>query len=174
MYIRVLNQADAEKYRELRLQSLLNHPEAFLSTYEAEEELPLETMRSRLEPAEGKFTLGGFTELDELAGMVTFIRESNGKLRHKGNVYAMYVSPAARKQKLGYRLMTELIVRAGQLPGLEIINLTVFSDNYAAKRLYTALGFTCYGTERKAVKVDGMYLEEDLMTLELNPLRLYP
>ncbi|QSF45896.1 GNAT family N-acetyltransferase [Paenibacillus tianjinensis] len=174
MYIKVLNPADAEKYRELRLESLLNHPEAFLSTYEAEKGLPFETTRSRLEPAEGRFTLGGFTEQDELAGMVTFIREDRARISHKGNVYAMYVSPAARKQKLGYRLMTELLVRAGQLPGLEIVNLTVFSDNHAAKRLYTSLGFTCYGTERKAVKLDGVYLDEDLMTLELNQLLLYP
>lgn len=168
MYIRVLNPADAGNYREIRLQSLLDHPEAFLSSYETEKEMPLEITRSRLEPAEGRFTLGGFTERDELVGVVTFIRESSGKIRHKGNIYAMYVSPAARNQKLGYRLMKELIVRAGQLPGLERVNLTVFSDNDPAKRLYTSLGFTCYGTERKAVKLDGVYLDEDLMTLELN------
>ncbi|WP_310831659.1 GNAT family N-acetyltransferase [Paenibacillus pedocola] len=167
MYIRVLNPADAGNYREIRLQSLLDHPEAFLSSYEKEKEMPLEITRSRLEPAEGRFTLGGFTERDELAGVVTFIRESSGKIRHKGNVYAMYVSPAARNRKLGYKLMKELIVRAGQLPGLERINLTVFSDNDPAKRLYTSLGFSCYGTERKAVKLDGVYLDEDLMTLEL-------
>ncbi|MNC43469.1 putative acetyltransferase YhhY [compost metagenome] len=101
--------------------------------------------------------------------MVTFIRENRDKIRHKGNVFAMYVSPEARKQKLGRRLMTELITQAGQLPGLEIINLTVFSDNLPAIRLYTSLGFVCYGTERNAVKLNGAYLNEDLMALALKP-----
>lgn len=170
MYIRVLNPADAEVYREIRLQSLLDHPEAFLSSYEAEKELPMESIRIRLEPSDGKFTLGGFNEQHELAGIVTFVRESRDKISHKGNVYAMYITPAARKQKLGYGLMQELIQRAGQLPGMEIINLTVFSDNVPAKRLYASLGFSIYGTERKAVKQNGVYLDEDLMSLTLSPV----
>ncbi|MDF9842169.1 MULTISPECIES: GNAT family protein [unclassified Paenibacillus] len=168
MYIRLLNPDDAEQYRGLRLQALQLHPEAFLSTYEAEKEMPLEVTSRRLEPAEDKFTLGGFTGQGELAGVVTFIRESREKLRHKGSVFAMYVTPSARKQKLGHSLMSELITRAGQMPGLMTVNLTVFSDNQPAKRLYAALGFTCYGTERNAVKLDGRYLDEDLMTLELD------
>ncbi|MNI30875.1 putative acetyltransferase YhhY [compost metagenome] len=169
MYIRVVNADDAAAYRSLRLESLLSAPEAFLSSYEAEKDLPVEATRSRLEPGEGKFTLGGFTERDELAGMVTFIRENRDKISHKGNVYAMYVSPAARKQELGRRLMTELITKAGQLAGMEIINLTVFSDNLPAIRLYASLGFVCYGTERNAVKLNGVYLNEDLMALALKP-----
>lgn len=104
MYIRMLNPADAEPYRALRLQALQLHPEAFLSSYEEEKELPLEVTRSRLEPAEDRFTLGGYTEQGELAGVVTFIRESREKLRHKGSVFAMYVSPAARRRKLGHSL----------------------------------------------------------------------
>jgi RimJ/RimL family protein N-acetyltransferase len=169
MYIRVLNPADAEEYREIRLQSLLDHPEAFLSSYEEEKNLPVESMRTRLEPQEGRFTLGGFNEQHELAGIVTFVRESREKISHKGNVYGMYITPAARKQKLGYMLMQELIQRAGQLQGLMIINLTVFSDNLPAKRLYTSLGFSAYGTERNAVNLNGVYLDEELMSLALTP-----
>ncbi|UQZ35125.1 GNAT family N-acetyltransferase [Paenibacillus sp. PK3_47] len=169
MYIRVLNPDDAKIYREIRLQSLLAHPEAFLSSYEAEKDLPVEATRSRLEQTDGQFTLGGFSEKHELTGIVTFVRESRDKIRHKGNVYAMYISPAARKQKLGYLLMLELIEKSRRLPGMEIINLTVFSDNLPAIKLYTSLGFVRYGTERNAVKLSGKYLDEDLMSLTLTP-----
>ncbi|WP_042198030.1 GNAT family N-acetyltransferase [Paenibacillus camerounensis] len=169
MYIRMLNQADAEQYRELRLQALRLHPEAFLSSYEEEKELPLDATRSRLEPVEGRFTLGGFNAEHELAGMVTFIREGREKIRHKGNVFAMYVSPAARGQKLGCALLTGLLARVRQMPGLAVINLTVTANNLPAKRLYSTLGFTCYGTERNAVRLaGGRYLDEDLMTLVLS------
>ncbi|AIQ45322.1 hypothetical protein R70723_04980 [Paenibacillus sp. FSL R7-0273] len=169
MYIRMLDQADAEQYRELRLQALRLHPEAFLSSYEEEKELPLDTTRSRLEPTEDKFTLGAFNTEHELAGVVTFIREGREKIRHKGNVFAMYVSPAARGQKLGFALLTELLARVRQITGLAVINLTVMADNLPAKRLYSALGFTCYGTERDAVRLaDGRHLDEHLMTLVLS------
>lgn len=167
MNIRVLDPADAESYREIRLESLLNHPEAFLSSYEAEAEMPMETTRTRLQPVAGSFTLGGFNEQGELMGVVTFVRENRDKLRHKGNVYAMYVKPGARKQRLGTLLMSELIARVRQIPGLELLNLTVFSNNHPAKRLYVSLKFTCYGTERNAVKQNGSYWDEDLMSLPL-------
>lgn len=63
--------------------------------------------------------------------------------------------------------MVELIARARLLPGLEILNLTVTSNNLSAKGLYESLGFICYGTEPKAMKVGDEYLDEDLMILML-------
>uniref|UniRef100_UPI0028A84F3C GNAT family N-acetyltransferase n=1 Tax=Paenibacillus sp. TaxID=58172 RepID=UPI0028A84F3C len=63
--------------------------------------------------------------------------------------------------------MKELITKAAQLPGLEKLNLTVMSTNIPAKKLYESLGFTCYGTERNAMKLELSYLDEDFMSLEL-------
>ncbi|MBT2290970.1 N-acetyltransferase [Paenibacillus albidus] len=168
MDIRLLTAEDAERYRVIRLQSLLEHPEAFLSTYAVEKELPLDTTRQRLGPSGDQFTLGGFTEQGELAGVVTFRRESRDKIRHKGNVFALYVRPEARQQRLGYALMTELIARARQIEGLEVLLLAVISENLAARRLYEALGFTCYGTELNALKVGTRYWSEDLFSLPLD------
>ncbi|WP_340007094.1 GNAT family N-acetyltransferase [Paenibacillus sp. FSL K6-0276] len=168
MNVRLLNSADAEIYRTIRLQSLQEHPEAFLSSYEAEKDMPIETTQSRLTLSEEHFTLGGFTENGELVGVVTFVRESRSKIRHKGNVVAMYVDQKARGQRVGYALMKELITRAEQLPGLEILNLSVVSSNVPAKKLYESLGFILYGTERNAMKLEDSYLDEDFMSLELN------
>ncbi|MBP2110303.1 hypothetical protein J2Z70_000442 [Paenibacillus silagei] len=57
MYIRTLAPSDAESYRELRLQSLQQHPEAFLSSYESEAKLSIETTRIRLDSSDEHFTL---------------------------------------------------------------------------------------------------------------------
>lgn len=167
MYLRMLISEDAEVYRGLRLQSLRLHPEAYLSSYESEKKLSIVTTRIRLEPSENNFTLGAFDGEEKLVGIVTFFRESRPKIDHKANVYSVYVDSDVRKQGVGRRLMVELIARARLLPGLEILNLTVTSNNVAAKRLYESLGFICYGTEPKAMKLGDEYLDEDLMILLL-------
>lgn len=99
--------------------------------------------------------------------MATFFRESRPKIQHKAHVYAVYVDSVARKHGLGRALMLELIARAKAAPGLEQLMLTVTSSNLPAKRLYESLGFVRYGTEPKAMKLDGEYLDEDLMVLLL-------
>ncbi|CAG7656504.1 GNAT family N-acetyltransferase [Paenibacillus allorhizosphaerae] len=167
MLIRVLNPEDAEVYRTLRLRSLKEHPHAFLTTYDMEKERPLEVTKQRLQATADQFTLGCFTSENELAGMVTFVRETHPKLKHKGNIYAMYVAPKYRGNKAGSAMLRELIERAGRCDGLEQLNLTVMSDNAAAKRLYESIGFEVYGTERHALQLDGRYWDEDLMALKL-------
>ncbi|NOU92367.1 GNAT family N-acetyltransferase [Paenibacillus sp. LMG 31456] len=167
MNIRCLNPTDAEIYRQIRFTSLKENPEAFLTTYEIQLEKPIEEFQQNLQQTAMKFTLGCFTKADELAGIVTFVRESNPKITHKGSIYAMYVNPEFRGMRVGYALLTELLQRAKQLPGLEQINLTVVSNNLAAKRLYESVGFTTYGTERNAMKSNGQYWDDDLMSIIL-------
>lgn len=165
MQIRALEPSDAERYREIRLNALRGSPEAFLTTYEMEREKPLEETRQQLQSSEGRFVLGVWADR-ELAGIVAFVRESHPKLRHKGNVYAMYVAPHWRGRGIGKALIAELVRRAQAIDGLEKLNLSVVSDNAAAKSLYESAGFRTYGTEPKAMKSQGGYLDEDLMTLE--------
>lgn len=164
--IRLLDSADAEIYREIRLKSLKDNPEAFLAVYELELDKSIEVTRNNLKPSDGRFTLGAFNE-NRVVGIVTFVRESGVKTNHKGNVYGMYVSPAFRGQGIGKALINKLVEQAKQCDGLERINLTVISNNDAAKNLYRSTGFIVYGTEANALKVGGHYWDEDLMVLIL-------
>lgn len=167
MNIRCLDSSDAGIYQAIRLRSLQESPRAFLTSYEIENERSMEIVKQRLQPEDGKFTLGCFSDSQELIGTVTFLRETNPKIAHKGNVYAVYVSPEYRGQGVGHALMTELIHRAREIPGLEQINLSV-SGSLAAKGLYQSLGFTVFGTERNAMKINGHYEDEDWMVLRLH------
>jgi ribosomal protein S18 acetylase RimI-like enzyme len=167
MQIRILDKTDAEIYRELRLKSLKENPEAFLTTYEIEKDKSIEQLQQNLVPSDNRFTLGAFIN-GKLIGIVTFVRESNPKVVHKGNIYAMYVSPDFREKGIGKSLVQELVIKAKQCVGLEQINLTVISNNNAAKRLYEANGFITYGTERNALRTGSQYWDEDLMALRLN------
>ena len=166
MKIRKLNETDAEKYQEIRLNALKTDPEAFGSTYVREVEFSLEQVASRIAPTKDRFVLGTLNN-GELVGIVTFMRESGLKTCHKGNVFGIYVNPDFRGKSLGKALLIELIEQAKKCEGLEQINLAVVTENHSAKNLYKSLGFEVYGTERNALKFNGEYFDEDLMVLKL-------
>ena len=165
MNIRILNEDDAQSYQKVRLSALKNNPEAFGSTYEREVEFSIATVKERIAPSTDSFVLGAFDYHCSLIGIVTFMRENSIKMRHKGNVFGMYVVSENRGQGVSKLLMAELIKEAKNCDGLEQLNLAVVSDNVAAKKLYNSLGFKVYGVERNALKFDGHYFDEDLMVL---------
>ena len=151
--IRRLEPADAALYREIRLEALQKNPEAFGSTFEKENAQPL----SWFEAAIGRADIfGGF-----LAGIAGFAAQEGAKHAHKGLLWAMYVRSAARKSGLGKILVAAVLDHArGRV---EMVQLTVVSENEAARRLYEAMGFVEYSYEKRALKHDGRYYDEVLM-----------
>ncbi len=165
MEIRQLNSMDAGQYQNLRLEALQKDPEAFASSYEEEKEYTLETYADRLK-SENVFTYGAF-ENDKLCGVVTLVRETKRKTRHKVTIFAMYVSPEIRKMGVGKRLMEAAIEKAKQMGGVEQITLTVVSTNESAKKLYHLYGFETFGLEKRSEKIDQTYYDEEYMVLFL-------
>ena len=80
------------------------------------------------------------------------------KEAHKSLLVGMYVRPSARKSGVGRRLVETIVEFARQR--VELIQLSVVSDNEQARRLYGRLGFLEYGIEKKALKQDGRYYDE--------------
>ena len=92
MEIRELGEADATEYRELRLRALREHPESFLSSYEAERARPETEVAARLaRSAESPddFILGCYVD-DELVGTIGFSRDDREKQRHRGFIWGMH------------------------------------------------------------------------------------
>jgi ribosomal protein S18 acetylase RimI-like enzyme len=77
----------------------------------------------------------------------------------------MYVRPDARKAGVGRRLVEAVIEHARA--HVEVIQLSVISDNEPARRLYASLGFVEYGLEKDSLKQNGHYYDEILMALDL-------
>lgn len=48
---------------------------------------------------------------------------------------------------------------------LEQLNLGVVSTNEPAKRLYESMGFKTYGIEKRAIKMNGVYNDDEHMVL---------
>lgn len=163
--IRLLTKADAKKYWELRLQALQVNPEAFITTYEeaVRQENPLERVASNLS-SNSSFTFGAFNNENRLVGVVTLLTEEKDAYKHKGHIVAMYVDTENRRSGFARDLIRKAIERAKEMK-LEQLNLGVVSTNEPAKRLYESMGFKTYGIEKRAIKMNGVYSDDEHMVL---------
>jgi len=160
--IRRLETDDAAIYREMRLEGLKAHPEAFGASWDDEIEQPSAWWSERLE---SNTVFGGWIDRSPLLGVASFYVLGATKQRHKGILWGMYVHPDARGTGLAASLLQHVIEHARPL--VEEIRLTVMASNTAAHRLYSAAGFEPYGLERRALKVGDNYYDDVLMALLL-------
>jgi hypothetical protein len=79
--VRRLESHDAASYREIRLESLQSHPEAFGSSWEDEAAKPASWWTERLET---NTVLAGWIDGSSLLGVAGFHVHAAAKLRHKG------------------------------------------------------------------------------------------
>jgi RimJ/RimL family protein N-acetyltransferase len=157
LQIRRLEISDAALFRDIRLEALVKNPEAFGSTFERENAQPPSWFEERLGAAD---IFGAFLD-GALAGMAGYSARENSKQAHKGLLWTMYVRNTARNLGLGRKLVAAVLDHArGRV---EMVQLTVVSENEAAHRLYRAMGFVEYGYEKRALKHDGRYYDEILM-----------
>ena len=91
--IRPVTPAEAAAWREIRLESLKNHPTSFSSVYEDVAKFALEDFAARIpEPGGADVLLGVYVE-DELCGCAGFVRERGVKSEHKGLMWSVYLRP---------------------------------------------------------------------------------
>ncbi len=153
--VRGLTEDDAEIFRAIRLEALERHPETFQATYESAADLHLDAFKQRLR----QYALfGGFLD-GKLRGFVGFYPLKNPKISHKGIMWGMYVAEEARGTGLA-KAMVEAVVDSAR-GKVEQILISVIADNERAKRFYEKMGFERYGFERRALKIEGRYYDEE-------------
>jgi ribosomal protein S18 acetylase RimI-like enzyme len=127
-------------YRELRLRSLADAPDAFYSTYESESARTAEDWAARLATAavSGK-DCPLVAELDgKPAGLVWAKMDSvNPELMH---VFQMWVAPECRGSSVGRGLLETALDWARERE-VRFVELDVTLGNFSALRLYERAGF---------------------------------
>jgi GNAT superfamily N-acetyltransferase len=140
-------------------------------TYAEEQHTPLEAIAARLgdgDDSATSFVLGTADEPNgPLLGMAGCLREGAMKQRHKAVVWGMYVAPEARGRGAGRQLLDAVITRATRWPGLEQLNLTVVTENVAARTLYVRRGFVPFGIAPRALAQDGRHYDMEYFWLDL-------
>ena len=156
--IRRLGREDASAYRTLRLEALRGGPAFFGAAAEDEGARPLDWFADRLA---GSVVLGAFVDR-ALVGTAGYYVPEGAKAAHVGHVFGMWVTPAARRAGHARALLAQLVGHAAS-DGLLVLRLRVATKNAAAIALYRMAGFVAYGTERAALCVDGVLVDEHLM-----------
>ena len=146
-----------QEARALRLEALQQEPTAFAGSYEEEQAFADEVWINRVTSAfarDGNLAL--YAEIEgKLAGIVGAVWSNRRKQRHVAEVYSFYVSPPARGQGLGMKLMTALLEELEARPLIEKVRLMVTSSHEAAIGLYQRMGFEIVGRAARELKVNG-------------------
>lgn len=147
------------KYKAFMREGLIKDEEHFGITPHDDENAAFPT-----EGKEDSFTLAAYSG-DNLAGVVSFRRDGKDreKLRHKGDLFRMYVSRRFRGKGISSLLIEHLLERVKQLKDIEQITLFVIAENTVARSLYEKYGFKTYGVEPNAIKWKGKYFGKELM-----------
>ena len=169
--IRMLGPADLGRYKALRDLLLAGYPEAFTSDAAVEQQRAPETYLARLAGAAGNgfpFTLAAWRG-ERLVGAVSCERDTRAKVRHIARLVGMMVDPAARGAGIGSAMLAAFVDVVRSRQGIELLTLSVTSDNAAAIRLYERAGFVCYGRLERAIRVGTTYYSKEMMVLQWPP-----
>ena len=158
--VRRLMPGEGAAYRKLRFAALETAPLAFSSSPEDEAHLSDADFEARISLAEPDAVFGVFGS-GALVGVATFIAEKRRKTRHKGAMYGVYVDPDWRGTGAAQALVRQVVDHA-TTRGLAL-HAHVIADNAPALRLYLGLGFVSYGVEPRALLVDGVFYDEQLL-----------
>ena len=117
----------------------------------------------------GKTDLILVAELDgEVVGNAGLHPASAAQRRKHAVMLGMSVAPAAQGQGVGSALLAALCDYADRWAGVLRMELTVYTDNQRAIRLYQRHGFVIEGTHRAYAMRDGQYVDAYAMA------RLHP
>jgi RimJ/RimL family protein N-acetyltransferase len=160
--VRPGQEADAPAYRELRLEALRNHPEAFSADYESAFQQPANEWAERLRSLGGDNMIYFAAQKDALIGMCGIYRGKSAKTHHSATIWGVYVKAEWRGLQIADVLMDRCIEWARD-QGIKIVRLAVVTTNQAAIRCYERCEFKIYGTSPQEIFYNGRMYDELLM-----------
>lgn len=160
LVFRQLTDEDVEAFKEIRLEALQAHPEAFLGSYDQEFKKPSSFFRDSIY---GDKVIGCFNQATgRLLGIAGFyVITPTGKRAHTAKIWGFYVRREYRGRGFAKKLFVKLLDEIEKVA--EKALLKVYARNHRAIRLYKSLGFTKYGFEARSLKIGDRYYDDVLM-----------
>jgi ribosomal protein S18 acetylase RimI-like enzyme len=148
MTIRFLNENDSLIYRTIRLSSLKESPFAFSDSYEDQAGKTILDFQLEIQkidnPLEG-FTLGAFSNENQLIGFVKFKRDQRSKARHRAALYSLYVDPDYRRKGIAKKLIKELLKNIEALTDIQQLQLSTIISGNSLVDFYKSFDFQILG-----------------------------
>lgn len=138
-------------------------PEVFGSDYDWFEGLSVLSKEQRFERYMNfpyQYLLGAVDSSSTIVGMIGYSGHEQPKLRHKGRLWGLFVLENYRGHGLATKLVESVLETARDILSIEQIQLTVSTKNEATYGLYLRLGFSVFGTELRAMKIEGIHVDE--------------
>jgi len=162
---RKLNPEESKDYRLLRLESLQKYPNSFGSNYEDQKQREKLAFENFIENADPESFIFGAFEEGNIIGICGFYRNKDENCRHRGEIIQMYVQTQCQGNQVGFNLLSETVLEAFKLKGLEQIELEVMTTVKAANKIYEKLGFQEFGVQKNLYKKEGVYFDQRFMIL---------
>jgi len=140
--IRTFRPDDWRTYRQLRLQALLDSPDAFGSTWERESPRPDEEWKARLADIDDRYSLPLVAFWDEEPVGLAWGR-IEPDFTERADLYQMWASPEHRGRGIGRALLQAVIEWASDRAKYIVLGVTLGND--AAIGLYRGAGFEAFG-----------------------------
>jgi len=105
-------------------------------------------------------------EGEEIVGTANYSVFSKERMAHRGE-FGMSVKKSYWNKGIGTALLERILDFAKNTAKSEIVSLEVRSDNKPAIHLYSKFGFQKIGTFKGYFKVDGKFIDFDIMQLFL-------
>jgi ribosomal protein S18 acetylase RimI-like enzyme len=130
-------------------------------------------------PADRRFFAGGLEPGDVLVAEADGVLVGYARLqaptplpsnRHVLELRGLAVEPAYQGSGIGRRLLLAAIEQSARR-GARRLTLRVLATNDGARRLYGSLGFEVEGVLREEFLIDGRYVDDVLMAIELGGSR---
>jgi GNAT superfamily N-acetyltransferase len=157
-----VQEADWQAWRDVRLEALRLHPEAFGGSFEEERERSGEDWRLGLR----RVTALAYREGGAISGIAVYAQNTAAKMRHRANLFSMFVRPHARGKGVGAALVRAVLDEA-RGKALQV-HCNVVTSNDRARRLYERHGFEVYATEPRALRLGDSFHDEHLMVCRLD------
>ena len=155
--VRQLMPEDFAILREIRLEALKLHPEAYSSAYEDWVKFSDDDWRAKLSaPVFAAF------HGDKVVGLIGLWPQAGIRTAHRAIVVMVYVRSEMRGNGIAQKLMQAVALYARE-NNISQLELSVLADNETAWRLYKREGYTEFGRRPNWISLNGETFDEVMM-----------